>query len=46
MTFPITQDCLNYICHGNDTDEIKFVGVLYAIREVPPEVFQGILNMK
>ena len=46
VKFPLTQDCLNNICCGNYTDEIKFVGVLYAIRAVPPEVFQRILNMK
>ena len=39
VTFPITYDFLNYICRGNDTDEIKFVGVLHAIIAVPPEVF-------
>ena len=46
VSFPITQDCLSYTCCGNDTDEIKFFGVLYAIREVPPESFQRILNIK
>ena len=46
VTFPITQDCLNYTCRGNYTDEIKFVGVLHAIRAVPPTHFQGILNIK
>ena len=24
VTFPVTQDCLNNICLGNDTDEIIF----------------------
>ena len=46
VAFPLTQDRLNYICRGNDTDEIKFVGFLYAIREVPSEVVQRRLNMK
>ena len=46
VAFPLTQDCLNYTCRGNDTDEIKFSGVLHAIRAVPPEVIQRILNMK
>ena len=46
VAFPLTQDCLNYTCRGNDTDEIKFVGVLHAIRSVPPEVVQRRLNMK
>ena len=36
--FPLTQDCLNYAWRGNDTDEIKLIGVLYAIRSVPPEL--------
>ena len=46
VTFPLTKDCLNYICRGNDTDEIKFVGVLRVIRLVSPEVVQIILNIK
>ena len=35
--FPLTKDYLNYICCGNDTDDIIFVDVLHAIRAVPPE---------
>ena len=46
VELPITQVCLNYICCGNNTDEYKFIGVLYAIREVPTEVFQRRLSMK
>ena len=46
VAFPLTQCCLNYACRGNDTYEIKFVGVLHAIGAVPPEVFQRILNIK
>ena len=46
VEFPLTQDYVNCICRGNDTDEIKFVGVLHTIREVPPEVFQRILKTK
>ena len=46
VAFSLTQDCLNYTCCGNDTDEIKFVGVLYTIRAAPPEVFQIILKIK
>ena len=46
VALPITQDYLNYICRGNNTDENKFIGVLHAIRSVPPEVVQRILNMK
>ena len=44
--FLLTQDCLNYTFRGNETYEIKFVGVLHAIRVVPPEVVQRRLNMK
>ena len=40
VAFPLTQDCLNYTFRGDDTDEIKFVGVLHAIRAVPTEVVQ------
>ena len=39
VALPLTHDCLNYTCRGNDTDEIKLVGVLHAIRSSPPEVF-------
>ena len=46
VALPLTQDYLNYRCSGNDTDEIKFAGVLNAIIAVPPEVVQRILNMK
>ena len=35
---PLTKALLNSICSGNDTDEITFVGVLHAIRAVPPIV--------
>ena len=37
---PLTKASLNYICSGNDTDEITLVGVLYAIIAVPPIVVQ------
>ena len=43
---PLTSAWLNYICSGNDTDEITFVGVLHGIREVPPVVVQKRLNIK
>ena len=33
--FPLTQDFLNYICRGNDTDKVRFVGVLHAIIAFP-----------
>ena len=46
VEFPLTHDCLNYTCRGNDTDEIKFVGVLHAIIEAPPEVVQRRLKIK
>ena len=42
---PLTEDLLNYICSGNDTDEITFVGVLHEIRAVPPVVVQKILKI-
>ena len=40
FALPLTKASLNYICSGNDTDEIKFVGVLHASRAVPPIVVQ------
>ena len=40
FTLPLTSAWLNYICSGNDTDEIKFVGVMHAIGAVPPIVVQ------
>ena len=40
VALPLTKVCLNYICCGNDTDENKFICVLYEIRAVPTEVFQ------
>ena len=46
VDFSLTQDLLDCTCRGNDTDEIKFVGVLHTIRAVPTEVFQRKLNMK
>ena len=46
VTLPLTQVCLNFICCCNNTDEIKFIGVLHVIGEVPPEVVQKRLNMK
>ena len=42
---PLTKTSLNYICSGNDTDEITFVGVLNAIRAVPPIVVLRKLNI-
>ena len=42
---PLTEASLNYICSGDDTDEITFVGVLNAIRAVPPVVVQNRLNI-
>ena len=40
VSLPLIHDCLNYTCRGNNTAEIKFVGVLHAIRAVPPEFFK------
>ena len=36
FALPLTIAWLNYICSGNETDEITFVGVLHAIIAVPP----------
>ena len=46
VLFLLTQDCLNYTCRGDGTDEITFVSVLHAIREVPPKVVQRRINIK
>ena len=40
FALPLKKASLNYICSGNDTDDITFVGVLHAIRAVPPIVVQ------
>ena len=37
LALPLTSAWLNYICSGNDTDDITFVDVLHAIIAVPPE---------
>ena len=42
---PLTKSLLNYICSGNGTDEITFVGVLHAIRAVPPVFVQKRLKI-
>ena len=42
----LTEASLNYICSGNDTDEITFVGVLHEIRAVPPVVVQKRLKIQ
>ena len=42
---PLTKASLNYICSGNYTDEITFVGVLHVITEVPPIVVQRKLKI-
>ena len=36
FALPLTKASLNYICSGNDTDEITFVVVSHAIGAVPP----------
>ena len=46
FALPLTSSWLNYICFGNDTDEITFVGVLRAIREVPTVGVQKRINIK
>ena len=40
FALPLTKSSLNYICSGNDTDEITFVDVLHVIIAVPPIVVQ------
>ena len=45
VALPLTQDCLNDICRGYDTDENKFIGVLHYIIALSPEFFQRRLNM-
>ena len=45
FSLPLTKSSLNYICSGNDTDEITFVGVLHAIRAVPQIFVQRKLNI-
>ena len=45
FALPLTEASLNYICSGNDTDEIAFVGVLHAIRAVPQIIVQRKLNI-
>ena len=45
FALPLTKASLNYICSGNETDEITFVGILHAIRAVPPIVSQRKLNV-
>ena len=45
FALPLTKAWSNYICSGNDTDEITFVGVLHAIRAVPTIVVQRYLNI-
>ena len=45
LALPLTRAWLNYICSGNDTDEITLVGVLNVVRAVPPIVSQIKLNI-
>ena len=45
FALPLTSAWFNYICSGNDTDEITFVGFLHAIRAVPPIFFQRKLKI-
>ena len=40
FALPLTKASLNFICSGNDTDDITCVGVLHAIGAVPPIVVQ------
>ena len=36
FALPLTKASLNFICSGNDTDDITFVGIFHAIGAVPP----------
>ena len=45
FALPLTKASLNYICSGNDTEDITFGGVLHAIIAVPPVVVQKRLNI-
>ena len=45
FALPLIKASLNYICSGNDTDDIAFVGVMHAIIAVPPIVVQRKLNI-
>ena len=45
FALPLTKASLNYVCSGNDTDEITFVGVFHAIRAVSPVVVSGKLKI-
>ena len=45
FALPLTKASLYYICSGNATYDITFVGILHAIRAVPPIVVQGKLNI-
>jgi len=38
--FPLTQECLNYICKSEDNPDIEFLGVSHAIRATPPYFFK------
>ena len=45
FALPLTKAWLNYICYGNDTDDIAFFGVLYVIKAFPPIVVQRKLDI-
>ena len=36
FSLPLTKSSLNFICSGNDTDDITLFGFLHAIGAVPP----------
>ena len=38
FALPLTKASLNYICSGNETDDITYIGVLHAIGAVTPIV--------
>ena len=41
--FPLSEQCLHYICGGDDEKDIKFVSVCQAIRAIPPIAVQQIV---
>jgi hypothetical protein len=43
--FPLTQECLNYICKSDDDPDITFVGVAHALRAIPPKIVQTKYNI-
>jgi hypothetical protein len=36
--FPLTQECLNYICKSEDHPDIEFLGMSHAVCAIPPNM--------